>query len=445
DTAPEQVISNEQILSIFGNVDDFYRRRAEDKKQDTHVYKKILKNGMTLIMEKNPRLPIVSVRAVSLGGARYEDEKNAGISNFVARMLTRGNSSMNTFQIMRGMDNIGGSISGYSGKNSIGLRAEFLSKYQDSGFKIFLDCLFRSVFADEQIERERRLILEDIKNREDDMAFQAIQLFLNTLYSRHPYKYDILGNESSIAKMTRDDLVSFYRRIVVPKNVVLAVVGDVEPPAIEQLIEEYMQEIPDTAFTPLKIEPERKPSELKKQILYKEKEQAHIVIGFLGTTLYEKDRYVLELLSVILGGQSGRFFVDLRDKKSLAYTVSAFNVEGIENGYFAIYLSCAHHKVKISEEAIFEEISRLRENGVSDGELSKAKNYLLGIHAVEMQEYSLRAHLYSLDELYGLGYDFHNKYAELIKSVTLYDVRDVINKYFTPENAVVAVIRSQVK
>ncbi len=445
DTVSEQILSEEQILNMFSKTEDFYRRRAEEKDPGRQIYKKVLKNGMTLIMEKNHRLPVVSLRAVSLGGVRYENEKNAGISNFVARMLTRGNSSMNTFQIMRVIDNIGGSISGYSGKNSLGLRAEFLSKYQDTGFKIFLDCLFKSEFSEEQMEKERRLILEDIKNREDDLAFQAVQLFLNTLYTTHPYRYDILGNESSISKLTRNDLLNFYRKIIVPKNVVLAVVGDIEPSLVEQMVEEYIQDIPDKEFIPLKLESEKIPTEVRKQIIYKEKEQAHIVIGFLGTTLYDKDRYVLELLSVILGGQSGRFFVDLRDKKSLAYTVSAFNVEGMERGYFAIYLSCAHHKVKISEEAIFEEISKLRSGGVLEEELEKAKNYLIGIHAIEMQEYSLRAHLYSLDELYGLGYDFHNKYADLIRSVTISDVKNIINKYFTPENAVVAVIRSQVR
>lgn len=445
DSIKEQIITEEQILNTFYNQEDFYRRRAQGEKDSKEIYRKVMKNGITMIVEKNPRLPIVSVRAVSLGGVRYENEKNSGISNFISRMLTRGNSSMNTFQIMRGMDNIGGLIGGYAGKNSMGLKAEFLSKYQETGFKIFLDCLFRSTFQDEEIEKERRLIIEDIKNREDDLAFQAVQLFLNTLYTKHPYRFDILGTESSISKLTRDDLLSFYHRTIVPDNVVIAIVGDVEPLFIEQMIEENLHDIERKRFEPVKLEPENRPAESRNSLIYKEKEQAHIVIGFLGTTMYDKDRYALEILSVVLGGQSGRLFLDLRDKKSIAYTVSAFNVEGIENGYFAIYLSCAHHKVKTARDAIFEVIAQIKKDGISLEELEKAKSYLTGIHSIEMQEYSVRAHLYSLDELYGLGYDYHSKYLNMINSVSAEDISEILNKYFVPENSVISVIRSQIK
>lgn len=445
DSVKENIVTEEQIKNLFSDNEKFYKKRESQTSVKREIYKKVLKNGITLIVEHNPRLPIVSMRAVSLGGVRYENENNIGISNFISRMLTRGNISMNTFQIMRAMDNIGGSISGYSGKNSLGLKAEFLSKYQDMGFKIFLDCLFKSEFAEEQVEKERRLILEDLKNREDDLAFQAIQLFLNTLYTKHPYKYDILGNETSVSKLKREELIAFYKKLIVPSNVVIAVVGDVEPNFVEQLIEEHTADLPETKFEAIKLTPESTPDKVKRQTMYKEKEQAHIVIGFLGTTIYDRDRYAFELLSVILGGQSGRLFVDLRDKKSLAYTVSSFNVDGIENGYFAIYLSCAHHKIKIAEDAIFEMIAQLKKEGVTSEELEKAKNYVMGIHSIEMQEYSTRGLLYSLDELYGLGYDFHNKYLEIINSITVDDIKNVINKYLNTDTAVISIVRSQVK
>ncbi len=445
DSIKEQIITEEQIINYYKVTEEFYRKRGGSKNESSEIYRKVLKNGIVLIVEKNSRLPIVSVRAVSLGGVRYETEKNAGISYFISRMLTRGNSSMSTLEIMRSMDNIGGSIGGYSGKNSLGIRAEFLSKYQDTGFKILLDCLFRSTFSEEEIEKERRLIIEEIKNREDDLTFQAIQLFLETLYVKHPYRFDILGTEKSISGLLRSDLVNFYKEIIVPSNVVIAVVGDVEPSMVEQMIEQKTADIIAKKFEPVKLESEVVPDKLRRAVVYKEKEQAHIVIGFLGSTIYDKDRYALELLSVILGGQSGRLFVDLRDKKSLAYTVSSFQVDGLEKGYFAIYLSCSQHKVAQSESAIFEEISQLIKNGVTTDELEKAKNYLMGIHSIEMQEYATRAYMYSLDELYGLGYDYHKKYLDIIKSVSINDIKDVVTRYINLENAVVATLKSEAK
>lgn len=445
DDVKEQIISEEQILNYYKAREDFYRKREGDKREIKEIYKKVLRNGITLIVESNPRLPIVSVRTASLGGVRYEDEKSVGISYFISRMFTRGNTSLNTLQINRTMDNIGGSIGGYSGKNSIGIRSEFLSKYQDIGFKIMLDCLFRSTFSEEEIEKERRLIIEEIRNREDDLTFQTLQLFLNHLFVRHPYRYDIIGTEKSISSLKRDDIINFYKRIIVPSNVVIVVVGDVDPQFVEELIEQSTSDIPAHEFAPIRLASEDSPEQLRRVILYKEKEQAHIVVGFLGGTIYDKDRYALALLSVILEGQSGRLFLDLRDKKSLAYTVSSFHVDGLERGYFAIYLSCSQHKVNQSENAIFEEISELIKNGVTAEELERAKNYLIGIRSIEMQEYATRTHIYALDELYGLGFDYHNKYATLIKAVSTDDIKEVVNKYLNPDRAVVAVIRSQAK
>jgi zinc protease len=445
DTAQDGLINEDQVLKAYRDAEEFYNKRERESEGKREIYRKVLKNGITLIVEQNSRLPIVSVRAASLGGVRFEDEKTSGISYFISRMLTRGNSSMNTFQIMRSMDNIGGSINGFAGKNSLGIRAEFLSKYLDTGMKILLDCLFNSTFADQEIEKERRLILEEIKSREDDLTFQALHLFLNTLYTKHPYRYDILGSESSISRLTKEELLSFYRRVIVPENVVISVVGDVEPYIVEQMIEEGTEGIKKTGFKPIKLESESPPSEVKRAVVYKEKEQAHIVIGFLGTTMFDRDRYALELLSVILGGQSGRLFLDLRDKRSLAYTVSSFQVDGLENGYFAIYLSCSQHKIKTAESAVFESLEQVKKGGVSKDELDKAKNYLIGIHSIEMQEYSNRAFLYSLDELYGLGYDFHRKYIEMISSVSLEDINNVLQKYIDPSKAVIAIVRSQAK
>jgi len=445
DSVQEKIITEEQVLKTFKDAEEFYSKREKGDGVGREIYKKVLKNGITLIVEHNSRLPIVSVRAVSLGGVRYENEKNSGMSYFISRMLTRGNSSMNTFQIMRGMDNIGGSISGYAGKNSLGIRAEFLSKYQDMGMKILLDCLFNSTFSEEEIEKERRLILEEIKNREDDLTFQAMQLFLNTMYAKHPYRYDILGSEASITKITKEELISFYKRLIVPENVVISVVGDVEPQIVEQMIEEGTSGMKKTGFVPLKLDAESGPKEVKRAVVYKEKEQAHIVVGFMGTTIYDKDRYALELLSVILGGQSGRLFLELRDKRSLAYTVSSFQVDGLENGYFAIYLSCSQTKTGVAENAVFEVLNQVIKNGITKEELDRAKNYLTGIHSIEMQEYSNRAYLYSLDELYGLGYDFHSKYIGLINAVTVDDIRDVLNKYINPSHSVIAVVKSQAK
>jgi zinc protease len=421
------------------------KQRNARKSGTAEIFKKKLQSGIELIVQENHTLPLVAARAVFMGGSLYETEKNAGISNFTARMLTRGTGKRNADDIAREMDTMAGSISGFSGRNSIGLRAEFLSRSLEDGMGLFLDCLSDSRFPASEVDKEKPMVIEELRNREDDLGTLALDLFSKTMYRTHPYRFDPLGSEKNVTAQNSDSLRDFYRRYVVPSNLTMVVVGDVNPQQLAALIEDKTAAWGSQKFVKPRVPAEEPPTEPRSAVKYKEKEQAHIVIGFPGITMKDPDRYALEILSTVLGGQSGRLFLELRDKKSLAYAVTTFSMDGVDPGYFAVYMACAPEKLDTAVESIKEEIGKIIDGGVDEKELERAKNHLIGTHEVSLQRNSSRAAQMAFSEAYGLGYDEPFKYAEKISAVDLNAVKDAARRILKLGNSVTAVIRPQVK
>jgi zinc protease len=369
----------------------------------------------------------------------------AGMSNFAARMLTRGTGKHTADEIAREMDMMAGGVSGFSGRNSIGLRGEFLSKYFERGMGMFLDCLADSRFPEAEIEKERPIVIEEIRNREDDLSALAFDLFAQTLYRTHPYRWDPLGTEKNVSSFRREGLLDFYKKHMVPANMTLVVTGDVIPAQVAAFVEERLGAWKPGDFSlarPAAEEPLKTP---RTAYRYKEKEQAHIVLGFMGTTVRDPERHALEVLSTILAGQGGRLFLELRDKKSLAYAITSFALEGVDSGYFAVYMACAPDKVEVAVEAIREELKKIASEPVDPKELERAKNYLIGTQEISLQRNASKAAQMAFNEAYGLGWEETFKYAEKIAAVDAKMVQEVAKKYLDQSRYVLAIIRPQGK
>jgi zinc protease len=187
--------------------------------------------------------------------------------------------------------------------------------------------------------------------------------------------------------------------------------------------------------------PQEEPIEAPRFAVRKlDKAQAHLVIGFPGARLSDEARWPLEVLSAVLSGQGGRLFVELRDKRSLAYSVTSFSMEGLDPGYFAVYIGCGPAKVQESLEGIRNELRRVREDPISPAELERARTHLIGTHAISLQRNSARAAVYAFDECYGLGADASAKYAERVASVTGADVLAAAQRVLTPAREVIALV-----
>jgi len=216
-------------------------------------------------------------------------------------------------------------------------------------------------------------------------------------------------------------------------------VGDVDPERVRELVRSKLPSggAPRKLIAPPQEEGAGSPRFAVKTL---EKAQAHLVLGFPGARLTDEARWPLEVLSAVLSGQGGRLFVELRDKRSLAYSVTSFSMEGLDPGYFAVYIGCGPAKVQEALDGIRNELRRVREDPVSAAEVERARTHLIGTHAISLQRNSARAAVYAFDECYGLGAEASAKYAERIAAVTADQVLDAAQRILAPSREVVALV-----
>jgi zinc protease len=417
------------------------RRRTTPVSLAPDVTRHRLRSGARVLILRDPSVPVVALRGTWVGGLRYEDERSSGISNLLAAMLTRGTRTRDAEGLMRAVEGMAGALSGYAGRNSLGLQAEFLSKHLELGLDLVADCLQNATFPEAEIDHERRLILDDIHAQEDNLTHVAFRAFHGALWTKHPYRLDPLGTADSLTAMSRRRLQSFFRQHYPPSALTLAIVGDVEPQAvIRQLSSAIRPEGPARAQPPARSfePPVLAPREA---VRFLAREQAHLVVGFPGASLSNPDRFSLELLAQVLSGQGGRLFVEIREKRALAYRVSAFSLEGLDPGYFAVYVSTSPEQVQEVLHQIRLELRKLREEGIGADELERAQRYLIGTHAIGLQRKSAIAAALVFNEAYGQGWRAYRQYAEQIRAVGLAQIRRAAQNYLQPQREVVAVVR----
>jgi zinc protease len=412
-----------------------------DKKEKTGLVKTVLDNGIRLIVKENRSIPIVTIQASFLAGVRFEKEAQSGINHFMAVMLTKGTKNHSSLEIAKKVGKMAGSLNGFSGYNSFGLTFTFLSQHLEEAFSLFTEVIREPTFDRDEMEKRRRVILASIQQQEDDLGRMVFKLFRKTLYEIHPYRMDSLGSVDSIQGLTQGDLKEYYRQTMAPENMVFSVVGDVDTNQVVLSVKRGLGDLPRGNFVPPPVPQEPPPGRIRRAEIRKEKEQAHFVLGFLGTTLQHGDRYALEVLDAALSGQGGRLFSELRDKESLAYALDFTSNPNLDPGFIGVYMATHPDKMEKAIEGVWRELKRVKEEGVTQEEVNRAKRYLIGNFEIGLQTNGAQANQMSLDELYGLGFDHYQEYPQEIQKIRREDVQQVAQKYFNLESYVLTLVR----
>ena len=398
-----------------------------------------LDNGVRLLVKEHHDVPVIAVQAVTLGGLLFENEHTAGISNFVAGMLTRGSQQFSRFSLAEAVESLAGGLNGFSGRNSLGLSGSFLTTHANEGIDIFLETLLHPTFPADEVEKRRREILLALKNREDDLAQIAFDLFYQTLYQTHPYRLLTLGSVASISAMTQEQVATYYKTLLDPERLVLSVVGDVETTQLIDRLSAGLSTLP-AVTPPTAPAPEPRPSGVRTVVKSAEKQQAHVVLGFQGVTLDNPDRYALKVLDTILSRQGGRLFYEVREQRALAYSVTAFNVEGLAPGVFGVYLGTDPGRVDEAIGATQAELERIRQEKVTSDELERAKKYMTGSYEISLQSNAAQSEELAFNELYGLGHTHGRAYLDHIRQVTDTDLQRVANTYLNPTEQTLVIV-----
>ncbi len=406
-----------------------------------------LANGIRLLVRENPEIPTVSMQAVFPGGLRSETLRTNGAFAFISELLPKGTARMTAQELARTVADMAGSITGFNGKNTFGVKADFLARFSGEALGLLRDIIRTPAFDPSEAEKVRPELLAQLKNQEDSLPSVAFREFNKHLFEGHPYGLDTAGSEEALRSFTVEQLRTIYEEHARPDQLVLAVAGDVQADQVKAEVERLFGDwtappsasVKEDALLPA---PPASPRLIR---IPRDKEQVHIIVGFLGTTLTSPDRYGLEVLDTVLSGQSGRLFTELRDKESLAYSLSSFSLFGTDTGSFGVYVGTSPDKQEEAVRAIWRELYRVRDHEISPEELAKAKNVLISNYRLGLQTNNAQALEMALNEIYGLGENYGQRYVQAIEQVDAATVLAIAQKYIQPEHHVMVTVGNESK
>jgi zinc protease len=395
-------------------------------KKVANPYRKYLDNGLKLLVNKNDSSPTFSVRVGFVGGLKAEEAGKNGEFNILSRMLLKGTKSKSSSDIARQLDTLAGSLAPYNGRNAFGLTGKFLSKDLKTVLPIIKELLLESAFTDEELQRVKREVMSEIRQRDDDPISFTFMRFNEAMFPNHPYRFDPSGTEKDVEKMSLGDIAGLYKQYVTPRGAVIAFSGDVDEKEIFTMMDGLFRDWKGkkTDLKRIYIKPSKQMVNIDKDI-----EQVHIVFGFPGPGLIDKDRYAAEVLDAALSGMGGRIHRALREENPYAYAVTFFNQMAYETGAMGIYIGTSPAFVKDVERIARREIQNIRDKGFTEQEIEDGKNYIIGNHYIRMQSNGAKASSMCFDCLYGLDPDLFKTFPNYVNKVTKEDVDRVARKY----------------
>jgi zinc protease len=355
-------------------------------------------------------------------------------------MLDKGTKTKDAAEIARLIESRGARLRCFSGNNSLVLSLDALSEDFNQMLALFADLIINPTFAQREFKKQKRRNLAKLKAQEDNIFESGKKLLKATLFQRHPFRFSVAGNKKSLRKLRRRDLINFYKEFCVGKNMVLAVFGDVDAREVRLKVEGLFAKLAPGNTPSITVAKEPRANAVRTVSKSLPKKQSLIMLGFLGTTVSDQDRYTLEVICQILSQASGRLFNQIRQKRGLAYALGAYQILGLDTGYLVIYVATTSENLKTVEKEILSQIRLLRQEPLSEKELGQAKRAILGRRMVNRQTNSACALESSLDELYRLGHNHYLEYPDQINHVEASDIIKCANKYFDPTNYATVIV-----
>jgi zinc protease len=428
-------------------------KKAKATKEKLPYQEWQLESGLTILHRERSHSHVVSAQICVQGGLRLEigdplfsGEKDWGVSQCLAMTWNKGTGLYSARDIAQKVEGRAASLDGFSGRNTIGLQMTSLARDFGDLQPLFDDVFVGSNFPEEEVGHSKRVMEESIRTVADHSSQLCSKLFLEALYEHHPYRRAAHGSLESVAGFDSAKLRAYLAHWLRPERAIVSVVGRISRQAVEAWVEGLDQRW-KSAFSgisrrpideTLVSEPALKgPRWVEKRL---GREQVHIIVGGLGSTIGGDDRDAIRLMHTLLGGQSGRLFIELREKQGLAYTVSPIGFEGVERGYQGVYIACSPEKEKRAIEGIHAVLKKLAEKGPTAEEMKRAKEYYLGRRAMDLQSDSSLAGYYGLERVYGLEPKGDEQSRRKIEAVTARQVQETCRKYLVDANLVTSVV-----
>ena len=384
---------------------------------------KKLNCGTAVIMEKSERVQSAALGIWVRAGASDEWDEVSGVSHFIEHMMFKGTKNRTAKQIAEDVDKIGGVFNAFTGKEATCYYIKTLSSNICRGAEILLDMLTGSKFDQEEMDRERQVICEEIKMVKDTPDDDVYDTISELVAGGNPLGRSILGTPESLAGIDRSRLVDYRDQMYARDSIVVAVAGNFDEEAIEAIFEDRLTSLRDKKP---KKEIQLKPYQQSFNVKVRDIEQTHICLATPGIALDDPRYYAFVLLNSIFGGSmSSRLFQNIREQKGLAYSVCSMNLFSSYWGFFSIYAGVSPEKAEEALDAIHYELDTLRESGVTEEELAMAKeqmksSYIFGLESVNSRMFSIGKNKLLLDRVYA-----EEEVLSSFDRVTREDIREV--------------------
>ncbi|MBW7650331.1 pitrilysin family protein [Anoxybacillus sp. ST4] len=368
-------------------------------------------NGVRVVLEHIP-----TVRSVAIGiwigtGSRNENEQNNGISHFLEHMFFKGTKTRSARDIAESFDRIGGQVNAFTSKEYTCYYAKVLDTHASFALDILADMFFHSTFVDDELQKEKNVVFEEIKMYEDTPDDLVHDLLSKASYGNHPLGYPILGTEQTLATFTGDTLRQYMYETYTPDQVVVSIAGNVDESFIQQ-VEVYFGTFARQKGSDVHTAPTFYPNKTARK---KETEQAHVCIGFNGLPIGHEDIYSLIILNNILGGSmSSRLFQEVREQRGLAYSIFSYHSSYRDGGMVTIYGGTGSQQLDLLFDTIQQTIEQLKQDGITEKELENSKEQMKGNLMLSLESTNSRMSRNGKNELL-LGR--HRSLDEIIESI----------------------------
>jgi zinc protease len=343
-------------------------------------------NGVPILVRRKPGAALASIGVLVAGGACNEPADEAGLTTLMARTSTKGTATRTAAQLAEEAELLGGSIGTAVAAESFGWSISVPNARAAAAAELLADVVQRPAFPEDAFENERTVALADARMLRDDMYRYPVRLLVEKAFAGHPYGQPASGNETTLRNIGIGRTIEWHSRRVMQAPAAIAIVGDVDPDeAAAMLATEFAElqwEEPEIVSAP------SWPTGIERNEASREKAQTALAIGFPGPSRGDDDRYVAAIIASVASGLGGRFFDELRDRQSLAYTVNLFGVDRRAAGMFVSYIATSPEKEEVARAGLLNEFAKLRETPVTADELRRAQRYAIGTHAIRQESSS---------------------------------------------------------
>lgn len=362
------------------------------------IKKSVLDNGIRVISERIPYASSVSIGIWVANGSRHEQRESNGVAHFIEHLLFKGTERRSSLDIAREIDSVGGVLNAFTSREYVCYYAKVLDKFLPRAVDLLTDLFLHSTFDPDEIEKERRVVLQEISMMEDTPDDLIHDLFHQHFWQGHPLGMSILGDVNSVSGLSRDGIIGYKDQMYRGEDIIVSAAGNLEHDDLVRLLEDHLKPVPGGHG---RFPSERPSYERRIELVEKDLEQVHVCLGMRGVQQNHPNRYDAFIMNAILGGSmSSRLFQEVREKSGLAYSVYSYIASHADAGSLVVYAGAAPENSGNLLEIMLKELGRFKTEPVPEAQLDAAREQLKGNLLLSLESSDNRMSRLAKNEIY---------------------------------------------